>query len=66
MPNFRKFLGVVKAGQMLHTYIGDQTDRHTYIHRVSYRTFSLREVQKMKIFKMIKKMMTMIRVVWKV
>ena len=25
MPNFRKFLGVVKAGQMLHTYI------HTYI-----------------------------------
>ena len=30
MPNFRKFLGVVKAGRMLHTYI--HTYKHTYIH----------------------------------
>ena len=32
MPNFRKFLGVVKAGLVSHTYIHTyiQTDRQTY------------------------------------
>ena len=36
MPNFSKFVGVVKAGRMLQTDI--QTYRHTYRQRVSYRT----------------------------
>ena len=40
MPNFSKFVGVVKAGRLSHTDI--QTYRHTdiqtYRQRVSYRT----------------------------
>ena len=36
MPNFRKFVGVVRAGQMLHTY------SLKYRQRVSYRTFPFR------------------------